>query len=107
MLTDEGINSTGSKDNHITINNNNNNNNVFLIRRKITPEYDQMRLTTISTRNNYNKVYLRVPNIYSLKFINLTITGKILPKLVSLYCSFKNQKVVDALVCFGVLYQRV
>ena len=104
MLTDEGINSTVSKDNHIIINNNN---NVFLIRRKITPEYDQMRLTTITTRNNYNKVYLRVPNVYSLKFINLTITGKILPKLVSLYCSFKNQKVVDALVCLGVLYQRV
>ena len=64
LLTDEGINSTGSKDNHIIINNNN---NVCLIRRKITPEYDQMRLTTITIRNNYNKVYLRVPNIYTVK----------------------------------------
>ena len=78
LLTDEGINSTGSKGNHIIINNDNN--NLYLIRRKITSEYDRMRLTTITTRNNYNKVYLRVPNIYSLKFINLTITGKSLPK---------------------------
>ena len=105
LLTYEGINSTGSNDNHIIINNNNN--NLFLIRRKITSEYDQMRLTTITTRNNYNKVYLRVPNIYSLKFINLTITGKSLPKSVSRYCSLKNQKVIDAFVCLGVLSQRV
>ena len=63
-------------------NNNNNNNNLFLIRCKLTSEYDQMRLTTITACNNYNKVYLRVPknNIYNLKFINLTITGKSLPK---------------------------
>ena len=62
--------------------NNNNNNSLFLIRRKLTSEYDQMRLTTITACNNYNKVYLRVPknNIYNLKFINLTITGKSLPK---------------------------
>ena len=53
-------------------NNNNNNNNLFLIRRKLTSEYDQMRLTTITTCNNYNEVYLRIPN--------LTITGKSLPK---------------------------
>ena len=33
-------------------NNNNNNNNLFLIRRKLTSEYDQMRLTTITTCNN-------------------------------------------------------
>ena len=56
------------------------NNNLFLIRRKLTSEYDQMRLTTITTCNNYNKVYLRIPKIYNLKFINLTITGKSLPK---------------------------
>ena len=37
------------------------NNNLFLIRRKLTSEYDQMRLTTITTCNNYNKVYLRIP----------------------------------------------
>ena len=54
-----------------------------------------MRLTTITTCNNYNNVYLRIPKICNLKFINLTITRKSLPKLVSLYCSFKNQKVVD------------
>ena len=40
---------------------NNNDNNLFLIRRKLTSEYDQMRLTTITTCNNYNKVYLRIP----------------------------------------------
>ena len=33
-----------------------------------------MCLTTITTCNNYNKVYLRIPKIYNLKFINLTIT---------------------------------
>ena len=35
-------------------NNNNSNNNLFLIRRKLTSEYDidQMRLTTKHTRNN-------------------------------------------------------
>ena len=75
--------------------NNNNNNNLFLTWRKLTSEYDQMRLTTITTCNNYNNVYLRIPKICNLKFINLTITRKSLPKLVSLYCSFKNQKVVD------------
>ena len=37
----------------------NNNNNLFLIRRKLTSEYDQMRLTTITTCNNYNKIYLK------------------------------------------------
>ena len=58
----------------------NNNNNLFLIRHKLTSEYDQMCLTTITTCNNYNKVYLRIPKIYNLKFINLTITGKSLPK---------------------------
>ena len=42
-------------------NNNNNNNNLFLIRCKLTSEYDQMRLTTITACNNYNKVYLRAP----------------------------------------------
>ena len=42
-------------------NNNNNNNNLFLIRRKLTSEDDQMRLTTITTCNNYNKVYLTIP----------------------------------------------
>ena len=41
------------------LNNNNNNNNLFLIRRKLTSEYDQMRLTTITTCNNYNKIYLK------------------------------------------------
>ena len=56
------------------------NNNLFLIRRKLTSEYDQMRLTTITTRNNYNILYLRIPKIYNLKIINLTITGKSLPK---------------------------
>ena len=56
------------------------NNNLFLIRRKLTSEYDQMRLTTITTCNNYNKLYLRIPKIYNLKFINLTITDKSLPK---------------------------
>ena len=44
-----------------------------------------MRLTTITTCNNYNNVYLRIPKICNLKFINLTITRKSLPKLVSLY----------------------
>ena len=52
----------------------------FLLVRKLTSENDQMRLTTITTCNNYNKVYLRIPKIYNLKFINLTITGKSLPK---------------------------
>ena len=61
-------------------NNNNNNNNLFLIRCKLTSEYDQMHLTTTTTCNNYNKVHLRIPKIYNLKFINLTITGKYLPK---------------------------
>ena len=56
------------------------NNNLFLIRRKLTSEYDQMRLTTITTCNNYNILYLRIPKIYNLKIINLTITGKSLPK---------------------------
>ena len=55
-------------------------NNLFLIRRKLTSEYDQLRLTTIITCNNYNKVYLGIPKIYNLKLINLTITGKSLPK---------------------------
>ena len=32
---------------------------LFLIRRKLTYEYDQMRLTTITTCNNYNKIYLK------------------------------------------------
>ena len=41
-----------------------------------------MRLTTITTCNNYNNVYLRIPKIYNLKFINLTITGKSLPKYI-------------------------
>ena len=58
----------------------NGSNNLFLIRRKLASEYDQMRLTTITTCNNYNKVYLRTPKLYSLKFINLTITGKNVPK---------------------------
>ena len=58
----------------------NNNNNLFLTRRKLTSEYDQMRLTTITACNNYNKVYLEYLKIYNLKFINLTITGKTLPK---------------------------
>ena len=40
---------------------NNNDNNLFLIRRKLTSEYDQMRLTTITACNNYNKVNLRIP----------------------------------------------
>ena len=44
------------------------NNNVFLIRRKLTSEYDQMRLTTITTSNNYNKLYLRIPKIYNLNY---------------------------------------
>ena len=39
----------------------NNDNNLFLIRRKLTSEYDQMRLTTITACNNYNKVNLRIP----------------------------------------------
>ena len=52
----------------------------FLLVRKLTSENDQMRLTTLTTCNNYNKVYLRIPKIYNLKFINLTITGKSLPK---------------------------
>ena len=56
------------------------NNNLFLIRRKLTSEYDQMRLTTRTTCNNYNILYLRIPKIYNLKIINLTITGKSLPK---------------------------
>ena len=64
----------------ITTTTTNNNNNLFLIRHKLTSEYDQMCLTTITTCNNYNKVYLRIPKIYNLKFINLTITGKSLPK---------------------------
>ena len=38
---------------------NNNLYNLFLIRRKLTYEYDQMRLTTITTCNNYNKIYLK------------------------------------------------
>ena len=42
-------------------NNNNNNNNLFLIRRKLKSEFDQMRLTNKTTCNNYNKVYLRIP----------------------------------------------
>ena len=42
-------------------NNSNSNNSLFLIRRKLTSEYDQMRLTAITACNNYNKVYLRVP----------------------------------------------
>ena len=46
---------------HNNNNNNNNNNNLFLIRCKLTSEYDQMHLTTITACNNYNKVYLRVP----------------------------------------------
>ena len=54
-----------------------------------------MRLTTLTTGNNYNKVYLRIPKIYNLKFINLTLAGKSLPKQISLYCSFKNQKIID------------
>ena len=62
------------------MNNNNNNDNLFLIRRKLTSEYDQICLTTITASNNYNKVYLRIPKIYNVKFINLTITGKSLPK---------------------------
>ena len=41
-----------------------------------------MCLTTITTCNNYNKVYLRTPKIYNLKFINLTIRGKSLPKYI-------------------------
>ena len=41
--------------------NNNNNNNLFLIRRKLKSEFDQMRLTNKTTCNNYNKVYLRIP----------------------------------------------
>ena len=32
-----------------------------------------MRLTTITTYNNYNKIYLKIPKIYNLKFINLRI----------------------------------
>ena len=36
---------------------------LFLIRRKLTTEYDQMRLTTITTCNKYNKVYLRIPKV--------------------------------------------
>ena len=48
-------------------NNNNNNNNLLLIGRKLTSEYDQMRLTTITTYNNYNKKYLRIPEINNLK----------------------------------------
>ena len=44
-----------------TLNNNNNNDNLFLIRRKLTSEYDQICLTTITASNNYNKVYLRIP----------------------------------------------
>ena len=38
-----------------------NNNNLFFIRRKLTSEYDQMRLTTITACNNDSKVYLRIP----------------------------------------------
>ena len=45
-------------------NNNNNKNNIFLIRCKLTSEYVHMRLTTLTTCNNYNNVYLRI-----LKFI--------------------------------------
>ena len=41
--------------------NNDNNNNLFLTRHKLTSEYDQMRLTTMTACNNYNKVYLRIP----------------------------------------------
>ena len=44
-----------------TLNNNNNNDNLFLIKRKLTSEYDQICLTTITASNNYNKVYLRIP----------------------------------------------
>ena len=29
-----------------------------------------MRLKDITTCNNYNKVYLRIPKIYNLKFMN-------------------------------------
>ena len=54
-----------------------------------------MCFTTITTCNNCNKVYLRIPKIYNLKLINLTITAESLPKYVSLYCLFKNQKVID------------
>ena len=46
----------------------NNHNNLFLIRRKLKSEYDQMRLTTITTCNNCNKVYLTISKIYNLKF---------------------------------------
>ena len=48
--------------------------NLFLIRRKIAFEYDQMRLTTKITPNNCNKMYLRILEIN--KVVNLTITGK-------------------------------
>ena len=50
--------------------------NLFLIRRKLTSEYDQTRLTIIPTNNNYYKVYLRIPKNYDLKLINLTIQAK-------------------------------
>ena len=43
------------------------NNTLFLIGRKLTSEYDQMRRTTITTCNNYNKLYLRIPKIYNSK----------------------------------------
>ena len=62
--------------------NNNYNDNLFLIRCKLTSEYVHMCLTTITTCNDYNNVYLRIPKIYNLKFVNLTITGKSLPKYI-------------------------
>ena len=42
-------------------------NNLLLIRRKLTSEYDQRRLTTKTTPNNYNKIYLRILEINNLK----------------------------------------
>ena len=50
------------------------------LRWKLTSEYDQMRLTTITTCNNCNKVSLTISKIYNLKLINSAITGKGLPK---------------------------
>ena len=47
-----------NNDNNDNNNNNSNNNNLLLIRGKLTSEYDQMRLTTKSIPNNYNKKYL-------------------------------------------------
>ena len=52
-------------------NNNNNNNNSFLISRKLTSEYDQMHLTTITTCKNYSK-----------HFSNRTIERSVLLSLV-------------------------